>query len=151
NLTAANFTAGVGTLASNYSFPTSASGAGHITAIGLTVSIIGDPTKPYDGNTNATLTSANYSVSGTVGTESFTVNQTAGTYNDANVTAANTVTANLTAANFTPGAGTLASNYSFPTSASGAGHITIEPTSTGITAPDVTYNGDGYITVTVTS
>src|SRR5207248_2500354 len=47
----------------------------------LTASIVGDPTKPYNGNTSATLTPANFSLSGLVGTDSFAVTQTVGTYN----------------------------------------------------------------------
>ena len=47
--------------------------------------------------------------------------QTAGTYNSKDVTTATTVTASLSAGDFTPGSGTLASNYTLPTTASGAG------------------------------
>src|SRR5256886_10525603 len=72
----------------------SASGAGHITAKTLTASIISDPTKPYDGNANATLTSANFSLSGLVGSQTITVTQTSGTYTPADV-GATTVTAKL--------------------------------------------------------
>ena len=38
-----------------------------VTAAPLTASIIGDPTKTYDGTTSATLTQANFSLSGLVG------------------------------------------------------------------------------------
>ncbi len=93
----------------------------------LTASIIGDPTKPYDGTTTATLTSANFSISGLVGTDSFTVTQTSGTYNSPNVVGATTVTAGLTSGNFTAGTGTMASNYVLPTTASGAGQINARP------------------------
>src|SRR5262249_42221487 len=111
-LTAASYTAGAGTSLANYTpLPTSATGPGTITSKTLTVSIIGNPTKTYDGTTAATLTSANFSVSGLVGTDSFTVNQTAGTYNARETFSASTVTASLTAANYTAGAGTLTSNY----------------------------------------
>ena len=44
------------------------------------------------------------------------IQDAAGTYNSSNVAAATTVTANLTAADFTPGAGTLVSNYVLPIS-----------------------------------
>src|SRR5439155_13962684 len=90
----------------------------------LTASIIGDPTRPYNGNTSATLTSANFSLTGLVGTDNFTVTQTSGTYNSKDVATANTVTASLSAGDFTPLGGTVASNYTLPTTASGAGHIT---------------------------
>jgi hypothetical protein len=90
----------------------------------VTASIIGNPTKPYDGSTSATLTPANFSLSGLAGTESFTVTQTSGVYNTPNVPTATTVTASLTAGNFTPGNGALASNYTLPSTASGPGQIT---------------------------
>ena len=66
--------------------PTTASGAGRSRPETLTAAIIGDPTKTYDGTTTATLTPANFSLSGLVSGESFTVTQTAGTYNSPNVT-----------------------------------------------------------------
>jgi uncharacterized protein YjiK len=94
-----------------------------VSAKALTASIIGNPTKPYDGNANATLTSANYSLGGLVGSDSITVTKTAGAYNSADVAAANTVTVSLAAADFTANGGTLLSNYSLPTSASGPGQI----------------------------
>ena len=62
--------------------------------------------------------------------------QTAGTYNSKDVTTATTVTASLSAGNFTPGSGTLASDYTLPTTASGAGHIT--PAALTITANNQT-------------
>jgi hypothetical protein len=48
---------------------------GTITPAPLTASIVGDPTKTYDGTTTATLGSINYSLSGFVGTQGATVNQ----------------------------------------------------------------------------
>jgi hypothetical protein len=97
----------------------------------LTAAIVGDPTKPYDGNTNAALTSANFTLSGLVGTESFTVTKTTGSYNSKDVATANTVSTTLGSGDFTAAAGTLASNYVLPTTASGAGHIT-RATLTGV-------------------
>src|SRR2546426_3749639 len=97
---------------------------GTINAATLTASIIGDPTKPYNGNTIATLTSANFSISGLVGSESFTVTKNTGTYNSKDVLTAATVTASLVTGDFTPVNGAIASNYVLPTTASGAGHIT---------------------------
>ena len=66
----------------------------------LTASIVGNPTKPYDGNANATLTPANFSLSGLVGNDSFTVTKTTGTYNSADVATATTVTTSLVAGDF---------------------------------------------------
>ena len=107
-----------------------------VTAAPLTASIIGDPTKTYDGTTSATLTQANFSLSGLVGTQSFTVTQTVGTYNSKDVTAATTVMASLSPSDFTPGSGTVASNYILPTTASGAGTITPKAlTYSGLSVP----------------
>ena len=112
-----------------------------VTAAPLTASIIGDPTKTYDGTTSATLTQANFSLSGLAGTQSFTVTQAVGTYNSKDVTAATTVMASLTSSVFTPEPGTLASNYILPTTASGAGNI--NPALLTVTAAiqSMTYGG----------
>ena len=107
-----------------------------VTAAPLTASIIGDPTKTYDGTTSARLTQANFSLSGLVGTQRFTVKQTLGTYNSKDVTAATTVMASLSPSDFTPGSGTVASNYILPTTASGAGTITPKAlTYSGLSVP----------------
>jgi len=111
-------------LASNYVLPTTASGAGQITAITLTASIGNDPMKIYDGNTNASLISSNFSLTPLVGSESFTVTKTTGSYNSKDVATATTVTASLASGDFTPTGGALASNYVLPTTASGVGQIT---------------------------
>ena len=71
----------------------------------LTASIVGNPAKTYDGTATATLIATNFSLSTLVGGESFTVTQTAGTYNSAHVLEASSVTASLAAANFTGGRG----------------------------------------------
>jgi Uri superfamily endonuclease len=144
SLVAGDFAPGAGTLAGNYNLPTTASGAGQITAVTLTASIIGNPTKTYDGNANATLTSANFSISGLIGTESFTVDKTTGTYNSANVASATTVTTSLVAGDFTPGAGTLASNYTLPTTASGAGHILAAHPTLTTSGGTFTYDGNPH-------
>lgn len=93
---------------------------------------------------------ANFSLSGVVSGESFTVTQTGGTYNSKDVVTANAVTASLAPGDFTPGPGKSASNYIFPTSASGAGQIT-KANATVMVAPyDVTYDGSAHF-VTVVS
>jgi hypothetical protein len=93
----------------------------------LTVAIIGNPTKTYDGTPAATLAPANYTLTGFIPTQGASVTQTAGTYNSPDVATANTVTAALAAADFTANDGTLLSNYRLPVSASGAGAITPQP------------------------
>src|SRR6185437_3514098 len=140
-LGAGDFAAGAGTLLTNYVLPTTASGAGHITAVTLTASIIGDPTRPYNGNTNAILTAANFSLTGLVGVEAISITQTAGTYNSKDVATANTVTATLAAGDFTPSGSTLVSNYNLPTSASGPGHIGKTSATIEVTFYSLNYDG----------
>src|SRR4029077_4157984 len=133
----------------NYVLPVTASGPGQITAISLNASIINDPVKSYDGSTNATLISSNFSLTPLVGSESFTVTKTAGTYNSKDVATANTVTANLAPGDFTPTAGALASNYVLPATASGAGHITaVTLTASIINTPSKPYDGSTNATLT---
>jgi hypothetical protein len=90
----------------------------------LSAAIVGDPTKVYDGNTTATLTSANFSISNLVAGQSVTVTKTAGTYNTKDVLTASNVSTTLVSGDFSAGPGTDLNNYNLPTSASGAGHIT---------------------------
>ena len=80
-----------------------------ISAKSLAVAIIGNPTKTYNATTAASLTSANYSVTGLIGTDAFTVTETVGTY-DLSDAGGRTVTALLAAADFTPAGSTLAGN-----------------------------------------
>jgi hypothetical protein len=129
SLGSADFVANGGTLLTNYALPTTANGLGHINQATLTAAIIGDPTKTYDATTGATLTSANYSLSGFIGGQGASVGQTVGTYDSANA-GARTVTASLGAGDFTADGGTLLANYVLPTTASGAGQID----QTGLTA-----------------
>jgi sugar lactone lactonase YvrE len=87
----------------------------------LGVAIAGTPSKTYDGTTTAVLTASNFSVTGLVGSDSITVNQTAGNYAAANAGAEN-VTAPLSTANFAVVKGVL-NNYILPASAQGPGFI----------------------------
>ena len=57
------------------------------------------------------------------------------------MTTATTVTASLSAGNFTPGSGTLASDYTLPTTASGAGNIIAAPLTVTATDQPMTYGG----------
>jgi Bacterial Ig-like domain (group 3)/YDG domain/Galactose oxidase, central domain len=142
-LSVSDFTPLGGTLADNYNLPTTASGPGHISAAPLTASIIGNPTRPYNCGTVATLTSANFSLSGLIGSENFTVTQTGGAYNSKDVVSATTVTATLAEGDFTPTNGAIATNYVLPTSASGPGQITKVNATINITpytSPTTVYN-----------
>ncbi|MCC7595843.1 filamentous hemagglutinin N-terminal domain-containing protein, partial [Janthinobacterium sp. FW305-129] len=141
-LSAGNFTAGAGTLASNYNLPTSASGTGTITPKALTAVVIGTPTKTYDGNANAILSAGNYQLLGFAGGQSASVSQVAGLYNSSDVAGASSVSALLSAGDFTAGSGTLFSNYILPTSASGAAAITAKALTASLTGSIVkTYDG----------
>ena len=71
----------------------------------LFVSISGDPTKVYNGKTDASLTAANFSLAGLASGDSFTITQKVGAYNSKDVTTATTVTANLAASDFTAAPG----------------------------------------------
>ena len=122
-LTAPDFAPNAVTSLSNYTLPTTASGAGTITPAPLTGALINNPTKVYDGNATATLNSANYQLTGFVAGDSMSVTQTSGTYGSANA-GLQSVSASVSPANYTPGSGTLLSNYSLPSSFSGFGTIT---------------------------
>ncbi|HTV52496.1 MAG TPA: YDG domain-containing protein [Steroidobacteraceae bacterium] len=152
-LEASDFSPASGTLLSNYSFPHTVSGTGTITPVTLTGYITNDPTKTYDGTTSATLTSADYVLSGLIGSESITVTQTVGTYASPNA-GPEEVTASLAAVNYTAGSDTLLSNYVLPTQLSGAGTIQPKPLSgnningTIIGDPTKTYDGTTAATLT---
>jgi hypothetical protein len=131
SLTSGNFIAGSGTSLSNYSLPTgSLSAAGSISTKALSVGIT-PQSKVYDGSTAALLNPSAFNLSGFIGSESATINQTSGSYNSANVVEASSVSTSLTSGNFIAGSGTSLSNYSLPTgSLSAAGSIRQRPLST---------------------
>jgi hypothetical protein len=141
-LAASDFTANPGTSLSNYTLPTGAAGTGTITPALLTAAITGNPTKTYDGATTATLTPANYQLSGFVTGQSASVTQTAGSYATANAGGGITISASLGAGDFAANAGTLLSNYTLPTSAAGTGAITPALLTAAITGnPSKIYDG----------
>jgi filamentous hemagglutinin family protein len=147
NLGQGNFDAATGTMLSNYVLPTEAQGLGTIEHALLSVSIIGDPTKTYDGNTQAALVSGNYALTGFVAGEGATITQTAGRYDEKNA-GDRTVTATLGAGDFTANSGTLLSNYALPTAATGAGTIEQALLSVSITGlPTKSYDGTDAATL----
>ncbi|RNF52082.1 hypothetical protein EBI00_03990 [Marinomonas hwangdonensis] len=138
-----------GTSASNYVLPTTATGSANITQRTLTASITGTPTKVYDGNTDATLTNANFSITNLVDGDSFTVSKSTGTYNDKDVLDASSVTTALTTGDFTQVGSTLASNYTMPVTATGKGSITARTlTASIIDTPTKVYDGNTDATLT---
>ena len=94
--------------------PTAPQGLDTIGEAALTATIIGNPTKTYDGSTVATLTPANYNLTGFIGGQGASVTQAAGTYNSADVVTADTVTATLANSDLSANDDTLLSNYSLP-------------------------------------
>ena len=144
-LSISGITGSNGSLTSDYSLASSsASVAASITPAALTASLTGSISKVYDGTTTATLTSGDYTLSGFVSGQGATVTQTSGLYNSSNVVGATTVTATLGSGNFNADSGTSLSNYTLPTSASGAASIT--PALLLVTANNAnkTYDGAAY-------
>ena len=106
----------------NYTITDQASTTAAITPKLLTASLVGNVSKPYDSNTNATLAAGNFSLNGFVTGEGASVTQTAGTYASPNVNAnggTGAVSAELLSTDLNANAGTLLSNYNVPTTASG--------------------------------
>ena len=144
-LSISGITGSNGSLTSDYSLASSsASVAASITPAALTASLTGSISKVYDGTTTATLTSGDYTLSGFVSGQGATVTQTSGLYNSSNVVGATTVTATLGSGNFNADSGTSLSNYTLPTSATGAASIT--PALLLVTANNAnkTYDGAAY-------
>jgi len=146
-----------GASAGNYSLTGPTGLVANITPAGLTATIIGAPSKIYDGTNTAALTSANYRLSGFAQGEGATIGKISGTYNSPNVLTANSVSTTLASADFSPNTGTLLSNYALPSGASGAGSITpagVSPTANAATqmanrfvfsgTPNITANMGSY-------
>ena len=109
--------------AANYSLLQAPTLSGSITPGALSVAL-NPQSKTYDGTNTALLSPADFSLTGFISGDGATVNQSAGTYNSANVIGATAVSTTLNGSNFTANTGTLLSNYNLPTTASGAGTIT---------------------------
>ena len=130
-----DFTVGSGTSLSNYSFNSSVSGLGTINPAPLVVSIVNNPTKVYDTNTDATLGTGNYALSGLIGGDSISLvnTPTTGLYASANA-GIEGVSTTLNGSNYSAAGSTLLSNYILPTLASGFGTITPAAVGVSITA-----------------
>ena len=121
-LTGGAFTGLGSTLLTNYALPTIASGPGLINPALLTVSIVGDPTKLFDGTTAAALTPANFQIGGFFGSDGATITTTTGAYGTVGP-GPEIVTAQLTSGAYAPSGATKLSNYLLPLSATGVGAI----------------------------
>jgi gliding motility-associated-like protein len=115
-----------GTEAGNYSLAiTSLNTTGDITAKPLTLTVSNTPTitKVYDGNDNATIPLAQYTLSGVLGNENVGFSTTDVNYDNKNVGIGKSITASGIVLN-----GTDASNYSLAiTSLTTTGDITVKP------------------------
>ncbi len=116
---------------------------GTITPAPLTVSIVNDPTKVYDGTTSAPLTASNYRFTGFVAGQGASVNQASSvSYASADAGSGIPVNASFTSTNFVASSGTNLANYTLPVSATGTGTIT--PASllvSGLIASNKVYDG----------
>jgi len=122
--------------AMDYTVNTTASAAiGQIDPLALTASLIGAVSKTYDGTVAATLTAANYSLTGVVSGDAASLNDpTTGTYDTSAIGTGKTVT--VTGVNLT---GADASNYLVPTTLTGpVGVITAAPTIYNPIIPTIT-------------
>ncbi|PIT81889.1 YDG domain-containing protein [Limnohabitans sp. 15K] len=124
-----------------------------ILATDISAALRGTVSKVYDGTTAATLTSANYLLTGWLGTDGATVSKTSGAYNNANVGVGKTVTVSLSNSDYQATGATNLSNYSLPSSVSGnVGVITKKDvTLTGFTAANKVYDGNTLATITASN
>lgn len=109
-----------------------------VQAKALTAALTG-VTKVYDGTNAAILGAANYSLSGLVGADAFSVTRTSGIYNASSVTGASSASTTLAGGDFSAANGTVASNYILPTTASGAASITGKALNVALTGVTKTY------------
>jgi hypothetical protein len=107
--------------------------------------LTGNVDKVYDGTTVATLTPANYLLTGWMAGDGATVTKTAGTYDTVNTGTSKAVTVSLSNGDYAPTGSSVLSNYSLPTSLTGkVGAITPAPLTVTANADSKTYNGVAY-------
>lgn len=115
----------------------------------LAASIVGTPTKAYDGNNIATLTLDNFALSGLKYGDIFTVMPTEGIYDSPNANEARRVTATLSECNFVPSGNASRENYNLPDNATGPGQVSPAALTISIVnIPTKTY--DGTVSVALT-
>ncbi|WP_238481067.1 YDG domain-containing protein [Dyella telluris] len=121
------FTPNAGTDLNNYTFPIDAYGTGTIIPAPLTAFITGDPTKVYNRSNLAARNNLQFVIGGFVSGEGATITPTTNFYY-ASANAGNwLISGTLVPSNFTANAGTLLTNYTLPTSATGPGTIIQAP------------------------
>jgi hypothetical protein len=89
----------------------------------LTVAVVGNPTKTFDGSTDVALDASNFRLDGFVAGEGAHVTPTTGRYASADVGTGIAVSASLDAGDFAANGDTLLSNYLLPEVATGLGSI----------------------------
>jgi len=110
--------------AANYELAsTDANATADIARRALTVSVVGNPTKTFDGSTDVSLDASNFRLDGFVAGEGARVTPTTGRYASADVGTGIAVSASLDAGDFAANAGTLLGNYLLPEVATGLGSI----------------------------
>ena len=116
-------------------------------------SLTGTVSKVYDGNNSATLVSSNFVLNGWLGNDGAVISQVSGAYDSVNAGTGKTVTVNLSASDFTPTGSTVLSNYSLPTSISGAVGVITPATLeiSGISASDKVYDGNTSVVLNTTA
>jgi hypothetical protein len=140
-----------GGLASNYSITTGQTTTAAITKKELTTSLTGTVSKIYNGDTSATLTTSNYSISGFVGSEGATITQTSGNYNNKNSGTLKSVTVLVSASDYSATGSTSLNNYTLDTGLISGNIGTISQKNVTLTAPTVTKTYDGTVAHTVTT
>jgi acetolactate synthase regulatory subunit len=129
---------------------TGVNGALTIGAAQLTGTLTGSVSKVYDGTTVATLTPANYTLTGWLGSDGAVVSKTLGSYNNANVGVGKTVTVSLSRSDYQASGGADLSNYNLPTSLTGLeGVITPKNVSlSSFVVANKVYDGNNVATIT---
>ncbi|MGF6767873.1 filamentous hemagglutinin family protein [Paraburkholderia sp. GAS199] len=127
SLTQPDLTPGPGTNLNNYSFPIASYGTGTILPAQLVVTIIGNPSKVYNGDSIARVAGSNLQITGFVSGEGASITPSA-QFNYAQANAGNwTISGSLVPGNYAANSGTLLTNYLLPTSAAGPGTISPAP------------------------
>ena len=119
----------------------------------ITATIVGNPTKAYDGSNSATLTNSDYHLVAFIGSQGAAVPQSAtANYLSPNAGANIGLQSTLVISDFVADAGTNLANYSMPSSATGVlGTITPKVLNlTGTRVYDTTTNADGSLFGTLT-
>ena len=140
-----------GGLAANYSVTTGQTTTAAITKKALTTTLTGTVSKTYNGDTSATLTTSNYSISGFVGSEGATITQTSGNYNNKNSGTSKAVTVLVSASDYSATGSTLLNNYTLDTGLISGNIGIISQKNVTLTAPTVTKTYDGTVAHTVTT